>query len=1636
MPVEYRASCKDCGKEFGYSETSLQGGSVRGLSRPERCPGCRKLHSREGRSVGIPQIPVRARMLRKPTEALKPGRLGKLFHPERVHTKVRVEGTFGRPDSGIELGITDDDIRQLVETTGKYQVTVVVGPTGSGKSTFLPYRLMVPPEGVPRDVFTRYGQIVVTQPRIQATRSVSKFVAETLHGSSLGAGFDVGFRHSNAPASDWRNKLVYLTDGTLINWIINGQIANLSVIMIDEAHERSITIDLILGLLRQQLPRYPHLKLIIASATINADLFRNYFGGPEKVGLLKFRGLRQHTVHAYFPDYDSKLENDRTYFTKKVPEKMADKVVDILLAIARGDKGEGDILGFLTGKGPIDSCVKRIRQEIHETPELRNRGIQVYPLYTNLPQETQDCVLAEKTAIICDKILAIFRNHDMSKGLRILALFLDFKTANKAQEKLREIFDCERTNIGGISQWIITVLPPGKQGYDCFPRQIVLTTHDDAKNMHLEDFDYMVYDRRVIISTNVAETSLTIDGIVYVVDSGLINQSRWDSEHTAQDLSPLFHSRAGCRQRWGRAGRVRDGEAHALYTDAQFENEFSAHGEPEIRRTSLENIVLSARSAGIDNLDNFTWIEPPPVSELKRATSVLKKMGALDEENDITNYGMELKSYTTTVPVADQLILADQFACGIEMATFAAIPAMGVAGGLLKDTRNWDFSSQYEFDNKVKMLARVCKDDLELKLKIYSIWSEAKTREDRERLGKLFFIDAEQIKRDVVPARNEFLQMLSLGKKSEEDRPINFEMLDRLRIILAVSLPDEFLFKAKDGTISSLTGVSVPVDIDMNSLFSQAPPGCFLALERKMHIAKGGEKRIKISSLVALEPSWLELRKRSLLNLASSITKILESRERAPGKYRSCLFLDVNFPIGTYYEKQKDGEGNTTVGLKIADPLPRKPVLDDGIIDWHEKPFEKESHDISSSTAGWEDKGTTAYDSGEEPLLPPPDEIVDGPDSEEPEAIRINCPVDKRKETMDTGAAGEFHYSLIQTEETKAAGAMKPVFRFQESDTVSPLCVVAGYDYSNPENPIVILDDYQPEKDHAMPSCRIKYGDRITVEVIGILSRDNGREKALHVRERQTNREHIIEPEQLTFWGRWDMVEKFTVGNVFDVILECDPGGIDVLTTLPVEEDKIHNTLSKFRKDTVIEAEALLKDGKNVYFSIFPDLEFPLGIVHTARLNVFKDNAVQYEAGKKYPVVPKPEKLGSAGVSIHPVPSGMLDFVEKEKFRHGIFWDSKNEKLCTTKPMETKLRDTLLGFSSDPCYRKSIKDLYRHSNQISVFPGTSSKKRNPPKNTAIPVYNPGEILDGAIIKIYKWGVLVRLKRGGVGSVPLRQICWRQIFHPGEEVHERQDVIVRFQDVGEKGINLTMLNPEENPAKKYHKGNICEATIVKVSPQYALAELEPGVSGLIPVKEITYKYVNDIHEYLNEGQRVVVIITQIEARDDIANIKHSIRIVLSIKRVLDSVREVTIGEILDAFAIAEMEEGIRGIIHIKEISYTPVKDIKQHLSLGQKVRARVVPPREDRLCTERPYQLCLSIRRAFPMERVGIPVSKIPLLIGKQGSHIKALMNKSNTVIMVHDDGIVTVVNERGGKDAIGQAIQGIRSRIPEAKIID
>ena len=734
MAKERQANCKECGEVYSYSLEWAEALAAQGRSPMEYCPRCRAIHALERRSVAMPYFTAKPIGPRRPDQELSPGRLGRLTHFDRSHRTVSIPAKFHLPDSDIEFGIKDEDILELIEIVQQHQVTVVVGPTGSGKSTFVPYRLMVPPAPYPPDLFTRYGQIIVTQPRIQATRNIPAFVARDLHGCTLGAGGDVGYVHRGERAADRHAKLVYCTDGTLINWIASGRIADFSVIMIDEAHERSLNIDVILGLLKVCLPLYPHLKLIIASATIDANLFIRHFSSIGEVGFKDFEGLKRYD---YQRCYSPKRITGKEPRLEKMVPALTNEVVRLLHEIASGQREscteadneaapEGDILAFLSTVSSIEKAVASIRAKIQDDPVLSGREIQVYSLHRRLPLEVQDLALQKKSKAIAGKVLQALQEIAEGKAADgdILALVLDKKSAEETVAKITEGVAATPA-LAGTAIGLSLAEAAAPDWNEPPQRTVVVTTHDEAARMDLAAFRRVICDRRVVISTNVAETSLTVDGIVYVVDSGLIVKKQWDMETLTESYPTGWHSQDGCKQRWGRSGRVRDGYAHCLYTQAQYD-EFEAHTLPEIQRAPLEAVVLTAKRAGVDDVVDFPWIQPPDPRELERAVQTLQDRGLLDEDGDLTEHGQVVGWFGTEPNVGHLLVLADQFACAVEAATL--IPMMRnlkLRGGLLRWHDQWDGHTRRAVRQIHEGLLAGCRDDVAVLLKVYQAWSEA-----------------------------------------------------------------------------------------------------------------------------------------------------------------------------------------------------------------------------------------------------------------------------------------------------------------------------------------------------------------------------------------------------------------------------------------------------------------------------------------------------------------------------------------------------------------------------------------------------------------------------------------------------------------------------------------------------------------------------------------------------------------------------------------------------------------------------------------------------------------------------------------------------------------------------------------------
>lgn len=753
MATEWKQKCKDCGKEFGYSDYSLQRDLKKGLSRAERCDDCRKQHASEIKSIASSHFGLKPRKS-KPSILGYPF-LGQIEHGERILKEVNKVAD----SSGMDVGLKDHHIKQVYEALETNQVLVIVAPTGTGKSTVLPSRFIDPLQGYPIDYFTKRGPIIVTQPRIPAARDIPKTIGNKLVGSSVGSGYDIGFRHGDRSGKRRgdnydrkRNRLIFVTDGSLINWLEEGQIGDFSMIIVDEAHERSCNIDLILGLAKKELLKYPHLKFIIASATIDAESFVNYFSSSTTVKQLDFSDCQKTFGYEEFPwkhselrkeDFDDTVveknkdaaKTELKKYERTIANALANKIVELI-----NTTDKGGIVGFLHGEEHINRAVKLV------TDKLKGRrDVKVFPLYTGVGTENIEAALAD------------------------------------------------------------------------------------------------IKERRIVIATNIAETSLTIRDVVYVVDSGLIKQSDWNPVTCRQELNTKFHSKDGCKQRWGRAGRVQKGFVHKLYSKEQFIKYFASHTPPEIKRANAESMILGAMASGVNDIENFSMLEKPEKVELDRALNVVKKRGIVDKDFDFTEEGREVYrlskglssvldkvEYNSThraLDVASFLVLADKFTCLVEAATaICMMPRMGNAlywggDGLLQWNRNLNLVSKDYQIRLIDSFKAGCVDDLDFACKLYSLYEGCFFHHKFDGkhasfLAKEYSLNLEnfQLLKDT---RDNLIDVFCQGKKNSKIRQLDLSLVSRVRVlaslswndrIVSIKKADTLLFESKEygyqGTIS------------------------------------------------------------------------------------------------------------------------------------------------------------------------------------------------------------------------------------------------------------------------------------------------------------------------------------------------------------------------------------------------------------------------------------------------------------------------------------------------------------------------------------------------------------------------------------------------------------------------------------------------------------------------------------------------------------------------------------------------------------------------------------------------------------------------------------------------------------------
>ncbi|XP_073264961.1 probable pre-mRNA-splicing factor ATP-dependent RNA helicase DEAH9 isoform X2 [Populus alba] len=458
-------------------------------------------------------------------------------------------------------------ILYLVET---HATTIIVGETGSGKTTQIPQYLK-------EAGWADGGRVIAcTQPRRLAVQTVASRVAEEMD-VKLGeeVGYAIRFEDVTNPAA---TMIKFLTDGVLLREIMNDPLlTKYSVIMVDEAHERSISTDILLGLLKKIQRRRPELRLIISSATIEAKSMSDFFQTSKK-----HRGPEDHEfVPKKVPAILSVEGRGFNVHIHYVVEPVSDYVqatVSTVLSIHEQEPA-GDILVFLTGQDDIDAAIRLLTEEAHASRKISS-GLIVLPLYSSLPRADQDLVFSPT--------------------------------------------------------------PRGK--------------------------------RKVVISTNIAETSLTLEGVVYVVDSGFSKQQFYNPISDIENLVVVPISKASARQRAGRAGRVRPGKCYRLYTEEYFVNEMSSVGIPEMQRSKLVSCVIQLKALGIDNILGFDWPASPPPEAMIRALEVLYSLGVLDDDAKLTSpVGFQAAEIPLDPMISKMILSSNQLGCSDEIITIAAV---------------------------------------------------------------------------------------------------------------------------------------------------------------------------------------------------------------------------------------------------------------------------------------------------------------------------------------------------------------------------------------------------------------------------------------------------------------------------------------------------------------------------------------------------------------------------------------------------------------------------------------------------------------------------------------------------------------------------------------------------------------------------------------------------------------------------------------------------------------------------------------------------------------------------------------------------------------------------------------------------
>lgn len=545
--------------------------------------------------------------------------------------------------------------QQIIDLISSNQISIIIGETGSGKTTQLCQYI--------HEIYANY-KMIITQPRRVAAISVSKRVNEEIGiANKVISGYKVRFEEQRGPET----KILFMTDGILIREFLNDPLLKkYNLVIIDEAHERSLNCDIILGILKKITAIRPDLKVCVMSATLNAEMFSNFFGGCP---ILRIPGKTFPVELTYLnsPTYD--------YLTLSI-----DKAVDIHF----NEELDGDILIFLTGAEEIEKCVEIIDEKVKIMSEFLDdddlkKQISVLPIYSSLSQAVQDKIFVESSF------------------------------------------------------------------------------------------------RKVIVSTNIAETSLTIPNIKYVIDCGYTKINVYNPFLKIDQLKVVPVSKQQADQRLGRAGRVKPGKCYRLFTQNTYDHELLDSSVPEIQRVNLCTVVLQLKmiltifkkmSVDVDqSVIKFPFIEPPSLIQFRNALEQLFYLNAIEddgEEGSLTDEGRKMVQFPLDPYLSKTLLEASSLNCLKEVLIILSFLNLGNSiFEMVKGDK-----ARFEFN---KMFAKTFKEneyesDLLNYLKIYGEMEKNKESTDlrkRKPFGKWceeYFINTKNMLK-VVDILNQLIQI-------------------------------------------------------------------------------------------------------------------------------------------------------------------------------------------------------------------------------------------------------------------------------------------------------------------------------------------------------------------------------------------------------------------------------------------------------------------------------------------------------------------------------------------------------------------------------------------------------------------------------------------------------------------------------------------------------------------------------------------------------------------------------------------------------------------------------------------------------------------------------------------------------------